>query len=189
MRAIDASLRRGELVSRGQQLRELLAIDSVRVGVAAVVALASCLFVMVVLAWRSEAASIKDSVAVIARSVNSTRKLYAGHATVGSGSVMTTLLRVRPYDDQPVKVVWHEGGTLQVFNTFGGRIDVVALRDHFEVRFGAVPAAVCAELLVELAPSRMPSFVNTIYFADPAGEGQAAKACNAEVNNMVFKFR
>lgn len=189
MRTIDASLRRGELASRGEKLRELLAIDSVRVGVAAAVLLACCLLATVVLAWRVKSSNVKESVSVIARTVNTTRKLYTGHANVGSGSVMTTLLRVRPYDDQPVKVVWQEGGALQVFNAFGGRIDVVALKDHFEVRFGAVPAALCAKLLVELAPSRMPSFVNTIHFADPADEGQAAKACNAEVNNMVFKFR
>lgn len=188
-RIIDASLRRGELVSRGDRLRELMAIDSVRAGSAAALVLTCCLLAAVALAWRSESASVKDSVSVIARTVNTTRKLYAGRVDVGSGSVMTTLLRVRPYEDQPVKVVWHEGGALEVLNTFGGRIDVVALRDHFEVRFGAVPAAVCSKLLVELAPSRVPSFVNTIYFAGPAGEGQAAKACNAEVNNMVFKFR
>lgn len=188
-RTIDASLRRGELVSRGDRLRELLAIDSVRAGVAAAAILAGCLLAVMVLAWRSEAAVAEEAVSVIARTVNTTRKLYAGHKDVGAGSVMTTLLRVRPYEDQPVKVVWQEGGALQVLNTFGGRIDVVALKDHFEVRFGAVPAAVCAKLLVELAPTRMPAFVNTIHFADPAGEGQAAKACNAEVNNMVFKFR
>ena len=135
--------------------------------------------------------SMESASGAIATSVNSTRRLYRSVAEVGEGSIMVSLVLAHQFDDNKVSIEWREGGYLAVRNKYGGKLDVVALQNHFELHFYGVPKDVCPGLVALYAYERtgMPVWVNTIPVATPSDLGSAQRACSAQTNNLVWKFR
>ncbi len=186
---IDGSLKSGEILEGKDVLFGFLAIGSVRATLIALAVMGVLVSAIFAIQWRNSFSTVASAVDVISRTVNTTRKLYAGRLDVGESSVLLSVLLSRPYEEGTVRITWLESGLVDVRNQFGGRIDIVGLKDHFEVKFDAVPADICAKIAVEMAPTKMPLFINTLHFAGPFTMEQANKACYAEFNNMAYKFR
>jgi hypothetical protein len=188
---VNVRSRGGDVVSAGALVRALAGVDLVKkifIGL-------GCLALAVLGCWGlgefMARSSMESASGTIATSVNSTRRLYGSIPDVGEGSVMISLVLAHQYDANKVSVEWREGGYLAVRNKYGGKLDVVALRNHFELHFYGVPKDVCPGLVVLYAYEKtgMPVWVNTIPVATPSVLGSAQRACSAQTNNLVWKFR
>ncbi len=125
----------------------------------------------------------------ISRTLKTVRSLYAGRVEVGVGSVLEPLALANPYRPDTVKIKWGESRMLDVRNDFGGKLDVKALSNHFELHYYGVPKSYCVGLARDFAKSKMPLFVNTMAYSGDYSESSLDSACSAEVNNMIWKFR
>jgi hypothetical protein len=178
-------------VSPAAFVRALAGMDVMRQAVIGLGAFSFAILVCWALGQFMTRSSMESSSGTIATSVNSTRRLYGSIADVGEGSVMVSLVLAHQFDENNVSVEWREGGFLSVKNKYGGKVDVVALRNHFELHFYGVPKDLCPGLVVLYAYEKtgMPVWVNTVPVAAPSVLGSAQQACSAQVNNLVWKFR
>lgn len=186
---IDASLREGDIVTRRDEIKEVLALDSVRRALWGMSVAAIVVLLLAFLYWRSEQAVTARSLNVVSQTIKTTQALFAGKSEVGEGSKIAAVLRAKPFPPGVVTETWMPGDRVDARNDFGGKLDVVAMKTFFALHYNGVPARQCVELGEAFAGQELRLYINTLPFGGPYSEAKLKKACYGEINNMVWHFR
>lgn len=186
---LDASIKDGEIYGNADAARDFFAFENVRKNLAVLGGFFGLILIAFGAYFHGVGRMESEAEDTISRTISAVRVLYGAKADVGSSSVIIPIILSKPYLDGTVQVKWLDGSVLDVKNDFGGKLDVIGRGNHFELLYYAVPAGSCVKLISHFAKSGMPVFVNTIPYQGAYDGASLEKACYAEVNNIVWKFR
>lgn len=186
---LDASLKEGEIYGSKEAAKDFFGLGNVRRWIATIVGFFGVILIGFGFYWSGQGRLNSQAVETIHKTIAVTRSLYDGKVDVGQKSVIIPIILARPYKDGTVQIKWINDSLLDVKNDFGGILDVIGRGNHFELHYNGVPMDSCVPVADAFASSGMPLFVNTLPYQGKYDEASLKKACYAEINNMVWKFR